>query len=235
MFIEEWADIKGYENMYQVSNLGRVKSLKRKEEVILKCKITKSGYREAKLFNVNYKDFLVHRLVALSFIPNPENKKQVNHIDGDKLNNVVTNLEWVTSKENAIHSIESGLKKVGSKSTSSKLKQSDVIQIRKLYLTGDYTHDDLGALYNVHPTTIGKMLNGTNWKQEKHDDTELISEVLKRKYGGGARKGKIILNNEQIKEMWSLHESGLSKRKIAEHFGITHTTINRYLKEKAGD
>lgn len=105
--IEEWKDIEGYEGLYQVSNLGRVKRSKgkyMKSERILMLFINTPGYLQVMLCKNNKcKKFTVHRLVANAFIPNPENKPQVNHIDEDKTNNKVSNLEWVTAKENVNH------------------------------------------------------------------------------------------------------------------------------------
>lgn len=104
---EIWKDIKGYEGLYEISNLGNVKSSK-----ILKKELCKNGYFRIKLFkNGKGKRFLIHRLVAIAFIPNQDDKPQVNHRDGNKQNNNVNNLEWVTSKENNIHAHRAGLNK----------------------------------------------------------------------------------------------------------------------------
>ena len=98
---EIWHDIDGYEGLYQISNKGRVKSLKWGKERILRPGIDGYGYCFIILCNDNVrKTFKLHRLVAQAFIPNLYNKPQVNHLDENKKNNCVDNLEWATAKEN---------------------------------------------------------------------------------------------------------------------------------------
>ena len=107
---EIWKDIKGYEGHYKVSNLGNVKSFKYGKETLLKRRLTDRGYDTAMLYDKGkQKCFKIHRLVAQAFIPNLENKSEVNHIDGNKLNNSVDNLEWCTHKENITHGFKTGL------------------------------------------------------------------------------------------------------------------------------
>lgn len=103
---EIWKDIAGYEGLYQVSNFGRVKSLNyngsRKDKIMVPYNV--HGYRRIRISREKQAVSVgVHRLVAQAFILNPENKPQVNHIDGDKSNNNVSNLEWVNSSENTRH------------------------------------------------------------------------------------------------------------------------------------
>jgi hypothetical protein len=115
---EIWKDVVGYEGMYQVSNLGRVKSLEREyfnghgyfpvKERILSGRIS-NKYVYVQLSNGDKKNYSIHRLKAIAFIPNPENKPQVNHRDGNKSNNGYNidgkdNLEWATRSENMRHS-----------------------------------------------------------------------------------------------------------------------------------
>lgn len=107
---EIWKDIEGFNGFYQVSNLGNVKSYKQNKIKYLNKRITPKGYIEFKLTkNGKSNYYKAHRLVAQAFIPNPNNLPQVNHIDCNKQNNCIDNLEWCTNSENQIHAYKNGL------------------------------------------------------------------------------------------------------------------------------
>lgn len=120
---EIWKDIPDYDG-YQISNLGRLKSLKR--NITMKCN-KRGDYNSIGLYNKDgYKRFNIHRLVAQVFIPNPDNLPCVNHIDGNKLNNCVDNLEWCTHSENSKHAYNNNLLKSETLFKSKKLNQYDL-------------------------------------------------------------------------------------------------------------
>jgi len=109
---EEWRPVVGYEGVYEISNLGRCKKIKNNVYFLKKAILNKvNGYSHFSLWensNKKEKNFYVHRLVAIAFIPNPKNKRCVNHIDYNRNNNDISNLEWCTHKENYYHSDKIG-------------------------------------------------------------------------------------------------------------------------------
>lgn len=174
MEIEIWKDIVGFEDRYQISNLCRVKSLMChnpglgwiKREKIISHRISKAGNYYVVTLRLNYKTFVkkVHKLFAIAFIPNPENKKFVNHKDGIKLNNDINNLEWCTSSENNQHAWDTGLKirKYGEDNHCSKLTDSQVKEIVEMLDSGvpvrrickDF-NVTTGAIYPIKNRTHG--------------------------------------------------------------------------------
>ena len=175
---EVWKDIKGYEGIYQVSDLGRVKSLEREimrsdgkptyqKECILKPKIDRGYYRVGLRLEGIKKHFAVHRLVALSFnIPNPENKRTVDHKNEDKLDNRLENLRWATQKEQIGYAMATGTFKIkrGEKVGGSKLTEKQVLEIREKYVPRKYSQYKLAKEYGVNVMTVSDIILRKTWQ-----------------------------------------------------------------------
>ena len=166
---ESWRAVKGYENLYEVSNMGRIKSLPKhshKKEMILKSKLTKDGYYETTLLkDAKPKYIRTHRIVAEAFIDNPLHKPEVNHIDGNKLNNRVDNLEWCTGSENQIHAYKLGLQKPSGGAILNRKK----IRCIELNVIKDSMHEMQRYLFQIGKTNNTRinrlsevMNNGSN-------------------------------------------------------------------------
>jgi hypothetical protein len=167
--IQELLAIKDYEGLYQISNIGMVKSFPRKHTNggLLKSYLLSNGYHRIVLCkNSVPKAYSVHRLVAQTFIPNPLNLPEVNHKNGIKTDNRVENLEWCTRKNNSLHASKHNLyhPAKGENHPYSKLKEFQVKEIRKKYSTNNYTHLQLANEYSISDGTIYAIIHYKTWK-----------------------------------------------------------------------
>lgn len=173
-----WKHVVGYEGLYRVSNDGVVKNVPRtfkmkdgrnhtiKKETIMRFEIDKDGYFRIGLTkNAKQINYYVHRLVAIAFIHNQNNKEQVNHIDGIKNNNNVENLEWVTHKENKAHAAANGLvsDQWGIKNPNSKLTEQEVLLIKKLKEDG-MTYREVSKIIGTSISNVKNIVLGRTWK-----------------------------------------------------------------------
>nr|DAW45505.1 MAG TPA: homing endonuclease [Caudoviricetes sp.] len=145
---------------YEITRNGEIYSLKHNKRKLIKGYIDKYGYRRV-LLHIwgKRKKYFVHRLVAMKYIENPNNLPQVNHKDGNKLNNNVENLEWVTAKQNIQHAIKNNLREANN---SSKLNINQVKEIKKLFLTKSMK--EIASMYNVSLSCIKHIHAGHTWK-----------------------------------------------------------------------
>jgi len=168
---ESWKNVYGHDSCYAVSNCGRVKRTKKgkstRSDKILSQHKNKYGYWESGLMqNGKVKTFRVHALVALSFLGMRPVGMHINHKDGCKENNDVSNLEYLTPRENVRHAHKLGLMRPvrGSKSPFAKLCELSVISLRKEYATGATSHRRLALKYDVSYAVIKDIVNRRSWK-----------------------------------------------------------------------
>ncbi len=161
-------DIVGYEGIYMITESGEVYSCRRKK--FLKQRFDHYGYKVVNLRTKTYdKTVKVHRLVAEAFISNPDNKETVNHIDGNKENNSIDNLEWCTQKENVIHACKTGLRssKGNYVKGNAKLNLEIVKQIRSEYKKNvrGCGYRELAKKYGVSVPTIKDIIKNRTWME----------------------------------------------------------------------
>lgn len=177
---EVFKDIAGYEGIYQISNLGDVKSLERTclvrrksnsirliKERILKPSKNPGGYLQVMLYSNNGATHskgnwhLLHRLIAIAFIPNPKNKREVNHVNGTKADNRLENLEWATPKENSQHAYDIGLN--FARNGNAKLTEMQAAEIKNK-IKGGVSASFLSKEYSVSTATVYHIKTGRIWK-----------------------------------------------------------------------
>jgi hypothetical protein len=171
--IEEWRDVRGYEGLYMVSNLGRIKSLERiyysgksrksrkiQPESILKIRSIGKYLGMCLFKNGRRSTRYVHRVVASAFIPNLDNLPEVNHKNANKHDNAIENLEWCTKEGNLQHARENGLLPgKGAKHPKAIFNNDDILSIRLLRSTQNLSGCKLAKMYNANPVTIYNIIN----------------------------------------------------------------------------
>lgn len=164
--MEIWLPIEGFEDSYEISNTGKIRSLATKKGMWgkeLKLLITNNGYYRVSLRKNNLPFFnLVHRLVAKHFIPNSENKLEVNHKNGIKIDNRAENLEWNTRQENRSHAINNKLIRFGENHGRTLLKEKDIHDIR-FFCINRVPKLLISQKYKISIATVRDILYGDSW------------------------------------------------------------------------
>jgi hypothetical protein len=165
----KWKDINGFEGIYQISDNGQVMSYKKIRPMLLKNRVNAFGYHHVSLRkDGKATEKLVHRLVAEHFIDG-ETKETVNHIDGNKINNHASNLEWATREEQMTHAYKNKLKAPahGHTNGNSVLTEKEVIEIRSIYKarSKEFGMRALAKKYKVSESTIDKLVRNKTYKE----------------------------------------------------------------------
>lgn len=179
---------------YDVSNQGRVKHGSR----VLSGSVHKDSYI---FVTIHGKQHPIHRLVAKVFIPNPENKPEVNHIDGNKMNNAVDNLEWVTRSENQKHAVENGLQPKGLKTYQGKFTANQREEIKRMWDSGAFSRRELAKRYGVSHTCINDIIND---KYKYAETVNMFEEVAR----------PIVDTLNELRDSWLICENEATKMQI---------------------
>jgi hypothetical protein len=217
MYKETWKQYKDTE--YMVSNNGNIWSNKSGKELI---KILDGrGYLAVGINNIKLK---VHRLVATTFIPNTFELLEVNHKDGNKLNNNINNLEWVSHENNMRHAWENNLCKKGEDASVSILSNDDVVEIKKLFVEYKLDNTEIGKLFGVSKGTISKIRSKHTWKS--------VLPNLEFDSSSPDKSNTKKLTGEDIPIIRRLYENGKSLTDIGKSFGVHSGTISGIISGK---
>lgn len=223
--MEIWKTILGVPG-YEISNLGRVRSFKRKAPHIMKP-LFFHGWNYLSVMLIvgpgRKRDyFAVHRLVAEAFIPNPDNKPFVNHINGIKTDNRVDNLEWCTQKENVQHAFKTGLRKEGGKNPKSALTDEQAVWCREVYIPDDPEFGQMALAKKLGTSnyTIYLIIHGKHYKKAGGK----IHETFSRKTPDNIR--------DEIRRLYVKGSREFGSVALAKKFNTTHATILSIIKGK---
>lgn len=210
--MEIWKIVSTHPN-YEVSNLGRIRRTDTK--ILKKASVTLGGYLKVTLYP-NPKTLVVHRIVAIEFLDNKENKPQVNHIDSNTQNNNVTNLEWCTCRENMLHCAAAGrsAKHDGVNNPTAKFSEEEIIYIR----SSDKQSLELAKEFDVHPESISAIRTGKKYKTSGGP-----IQIGQRIYKGFNHPSKVLTEVQEI----FIKNSTESNRYLATLFSVSIDSIRK--------
>ena len=228
--IETWKPVKDYEGHYEVSSFGRIKSLARMRkgrgnslvplrERIMMLKTSKSGYCVVHL--LNHGDTCwpsVHRLVANAFIQNPENKPTVNHIDADKKNNNVLNLEWATHSEQMVHAVDNDLLEVRG---SPKFTKAMKIEMYNYFIVTSCSISELAKKFKTSERTASRVSKG------------VVPRTTTRVLKNGTRTVENILSKQDVERIKEMHATGATLSAIGKIFNRGTSQIHRITRNES--
>lgn len=218
--MEVWKDI-AESSGYQVSDNGQIRSLRTRKPCVLKQRILGKYLIVVLTINGRKQARSVHRLVAKAFVPNPENKPEVNHINGDKLDNRAENLEWVTHAENLAHAAANHLMRSGTSSPRAKLSKDEIACVRSMFkpYSREFGVTALAKQFGVCVKTIQSIVRGRTYKNEQgqlHPPTlRHVPEDIRREIRACYRKGV----------------PGFGLPSLAKKFGLGLKTVANIVKE----
>lgn len=225
MIREEWRDIPNYKGAYQVSNYGNVKSFKyRPEGNLLKLSIDKGGYLSCTLYDFNKKthSFKVHRLVGFAFIPNPLNLLKINHIDGNRANNCVLNLEWCDDSHNNKHRhvLNPDMFK-GENAPHIKYSTEQILDTYNLAWEGKLSYSQISDKCGVNISEINLIKYGKQWSSV----TKHTGPTHSKRFSGEENKNS-KLSSVQVLEIYNLAwNSDLTNVEIGRRFNINPENV----------
>lgn len=228
---EQWRGVPTYEEVYQVSDRGRVRRIQdrydsiapdRKVCRILKPRWSGNGYPAVCLSWKGDKQYqYVHRLVAAAFVDRVDDERvEVNHKNGDKADNRACNLEWVTTAENHKHAARIGLTPRGEQNAAAKLTEKQARHIRALCAAGKYTFQELGEMYGVSGATIGDLVRAETW-------AHLGQPVTAR----APHRGNMKVSPAQVQDIRRAYQRGKTRLvDVAQQFGISKSQVSNIVR-----
>lgn len=225
--VEIWKDVMGYEGLYRISSKGRIFSITK--QIIKSLQINKKdGYTRVTLSkNSKHRSYPVHRLVAQAFLENPENKPTVNHIDGNKNNNFLENLEWATHREQVLHAIETGLlvPKRGENHHNSKLNNNSVKEIKDLLENTNKTQVEISNQFGVSKSQITNIKQRKSWVKKEINRDFTINK--------GSNNPQSKLTEDIVYNIKEKISQGVSRKKIQDEYNVSKTLVQLIATEES--